>query len=345
MGNLNQSISYNREDSPLIRAIAAVIHSRQYDRLPPLLERLTARENQYSVIIESTTPPDIIKQLRDSNLKVFFKIFSFCTFDYQYRRSWQDLPNIVINRDNMRIPWNDSISQCLIDYCLLARIPFTIFDNYDSFDQFDLRDIEQLDEDNKSILHQLSTKASKTNNHRCLRLLKQSTYSKSSEIVVTESILPILRLWLPWSIVDIDQLRSDINCEELYTSRRFNNYWRCLTPQQIIERHFDPNHLLRIGVEVPDINLALADPMATNILTLKRLLPYSNPSKDNIAIILDLIDRYDRANNHITIHIIVLLVRYKRDIMMDHADHPFVRHLLEISSVMVKNSRSNVDNH
>lgn len=140
-------------------------------------------------------------------------------------------------------------------------------------------------------------------------------------------------------------IRLSINHEDVYTSSIFTNYWKKLSVEDIITGHFEPEHLLTIGVGVPDVNLILNDLGMIDILTFKRLLPYSDPSDNNIERILNDINR--NINDCTAIHhYVIILVRYKRQLMMNYQDHPFVKQLLELLSYKtMKNSRINDMNH
>ena len=351
-------------DVLLIDDIRRDISLRNYSTITQSLERLTGVCDQCSILISLITPVEIVQQLKDSGLNVEFD--SFYDLD---RIRWQDLPNIAINSPSPIPIRSDSIpSQRLMNYCQLVKIPFIITDENNNHDwisnhdgtilELDLNDVENLSDENKKSLHQISSHYGYSYYQR---LLKKCEYDESPELsdpsmlsrICSSVSRTIYRLVvrIPWYQVG-DRLfnitRLDISDEELYTDSIFDEYWKKLTPEEIIKKHFNPEHLLRIGVELPDVNLVLTEIGRIDridIIRLKRLLPYSDPSHANIVSILEKLDNDNEWISQKAIQDMILLVRYKRNLMYEYIDHPFVRHLIEISvPVNMKNSRTNPDN-
>lgn len=347
------------EHSSLIDSIITILDNRQYDELPDLLKRLGFNAGLCSIVVKLTTPPTIIDQLTDSGLTI-----SLMGIYHLNDWKWQDLPIIAANlscpeSSRTIIQWNSSISGVLISYCQLTKTPFIIsnidyrpYDNYVEFeseilDQLLLEDIRELDDDNKETLHQI---ALHRQDYNCLRLLRESGHSTilsmcGIQIKYAICKLIIRFLWEDDNLDDLNNLRDGLDGEPLYTSSRYNNQWKKLTPQQIVSKHFNPEHLIRIGVEVPDINVILNDTNHFRILSLKLLLPYTDPTDMNIRKMLD------KANgsgwySYRCIHAIILMVRYKRELMMRYWNYELVRSLMGTLDIKrMKNSRTNITNY
>lgn len=280
--------------------------------------------------------------------------------------SWRQLINMIDNMiAGTGIPHNMNYSSCMLSYCQLLNIPITINSSdmypieytvhrhrmYDKLSEllhsmsvadddyvptlYKLRystsimelvksDIEQLTDDNRQ---SLLTVALNVNHTYTIRLINSSDNHEvyndtTTTLLLSMSWIPHIKNWI------LNQLRSDVNCEQGYTDPRLDSAWKCLTPQQIIEKEFNPEHLIKLGIEVPDIDIALADVAKTNILTVKRLLPYSNPSQHSIELVLQGVDNLV-AN---CLEIAILLVIHKRELMNNYRNHPFVDHLISNSS-------------
>lgn len=333
----------------LIEDIAYTVNRNQYDRLPDLLQQLGPDGNQHTIAARLTTPPIVIKQLRDADLEI--------RFDDLYHLDeweWNDLISIAANSPRpIPIQWNLRIGQSLFNYCQLAKIPFIIIDGYQHsnnkeslLSQLDINDIESLDEDNRRAIHSLSI----THDYPCcLRLLRATGMTEIPGTAISD-MMDRLSMYNPWANRDqlFDDLRDNVDNEHMYTSPRFDDHWKRLTPEVIISRQFNPQHLLRIGMEIPDINLIMT--IRTDVITtMKKLLPYSNLSRENIETILRSVDRgaCNRSNNNVSrsIDMIIVLVRYKRQLMIEYIDHPFIEHLIWISEKSrMKNSRTNTAN-
>ena len=301
--------------------------------IPYTLQQLTNRHNQ-AINISPITPPDIIDQLIDYDFNVTLNNLDSLYDGHQC--NWRSLLNIISNtsrfpmkpRNSLRLGINWLVGNALINYYILARIPFSLSDDYDIsgiLDEFDQQDIDLLSESTQKIVHDYSIK----NNHSCcLRMLKKSGYPCSVPMNYYS-----LTSWVPWVTWVENIILNMISNEELYTDSTWSSYLKRLMPQ----------HLIR----VPDVNLILTDINNPRFMVLlKRLLPYSDPSDYHIKYILDQISK---GNNHRKFNLYmstaILLVRYKRNLMMEYIDHPFVRHLIEISvPKRMKNSRTNPDN-
>lgn len=341
------------DQQSIIDQINDKLRLHQYDELEDLLQELTDN-NQHSVNACISTPSNILTLLR-SRLEVVF---------HCHRNSlsvnYEDF-TVMANHLPSGVPYNMDIGSCLVSYYQLLKIPFTISTNNRGFSYYphrhrrfnyllepndyqdevnrlyqlrftsflmelDIKDIESMSSDNKRDLHLAAKTLGET---YYLRLLQRAGYIQNvPQHQFFNGVMKSIA-WIPGSRSFIlDKIRVDYNNEELYTDSVFDQCWRKLTPQQIIDKEFNPDHLKRIGVDIPHIDLALGDVTKTNILTVKRLLPHSDPADHIIKnIVVDL----DNCTDCKQIEIVILLVRYKRVLMMKCIDHPFVKHLIQRS--------------
>ena len=327
------------EDQQLVEHIIRCVNNRQYHHISAIIQRLT-NIDRLSINLSLTTSVDAVKLLRDSGIKVTFN----SDIDDLVRWRWQDIPNLVANSSSplsiRLMGYLNNLDNLLIDYCQLANIPFELITS--CIEPSHYRDIT-LVLDNVSLLNDNNKKTlAEVNGYSyLLRLLHQSGYPVEVPTRYTLVTFYKLLTWIPGINRYLDNVRESINDEDLYTNpslwhshgacNAINSYWKSLTPQQIIAKHFDPQHLINVGIKVPDVNLILNDIENVNILTFKRLLPYSNPSSGNIEKILNMIngDNQGLSTGEI-IHLVILLVRYKRELMMEYQDNPFVEHLMNI---------------
>lgn len=313
---------------------------------------------QYSIRVCMTTPLAYLSLLRTSPLKI----------EYYYpnrQLTWRELVNIITNvLSKTGIPANINIGSCVLGYCQLMNIPLTIhasefphsywvhrhrkFDKLEKFVEssqvsdedyifylsrliastsimeLDNIDIDDMTYENKEALYNA---ARISNDNYTLGLLKGMdnfplSKSVSSTIISYCTWIPFSKRWI------LDQLREDPNNEHLYTDVKFDDIWKSFTPQQIIEKEFNPEHLRKLGITVPDIDLVLSDITNTNILTIKRSLRYSNPSQYSIELVLDGVDK---SVIH-CLEVTIILVQRRRELMNNYRNHPFVAHLLDGSS-------------
>lgn len=308
--------------------IAARLGDRQYDSITNLLSQLDNTDHR----------------IRDYNINVHFNNIR----DIKSIR-WGDLINIVSNLPRpIVIHWGRCHGQLLFEYCLLMRIPFTIVlrtmicinrIDLSSIIELTADDIEYLDDDCKEHLLQISNRY---NIHYYRRLINNMEPSTPWYIRFFYRLFNLLRMIDRGSI--LDEVRSHYHKEEYYTQSILDDEWRKLTPQQIVEQQFDPQHLIRIGVEVPDVNIVLMEVGRIGVRKLKLLLPYSDPSEENILKILEKLEDDESCIYNKAIIDIVILVRYKRWLMSKYRYHPFVNHLIQESDIKMKNSRTNKNN-
>lgn len=347
-------------DQSIIDKINNNLRRHRYDRIEPLLQRLTDTNTQYTANPCISTPLGIIESLRNAELEIVFQCHR-SSLSVQ----WEDFINMTSNLPaDSGIPYNMDIGSCLISYYQLARTPFNINTNNHGFSYYphrhrrfnyllepiddldhdelihrmyqlrftsslmelDLNDIELMTPDNKRDLHLAAKTLGET---YYLRLLQRTGYIQNVPQHQLFNGLMKSIAWIPGSRSFIlGKIRFDYNNEELYTDSIFDQCWKKLTPEQIIDKEFNPDHLQRIGVVIPHIDLALEDITKTNILTVKRLIPHSDPSDH---IIKNIVVNLDNSNDCKHIEIVILLVRYKRTLMMKCISHSFVRRLINMS--------------
>lgn len=226
--------------------------------------------------------------------------------EYQVNNPINGLERLHYLSRPIPINWKGYHSQLVFSYCQLMNIPFVIIDNnylsyipsIDPIIELTRDDIDSLDENNKQALIRISYQY----DIPYYRRIWDQPISRINIIGKVVRKLVNVRI--------LNNARTDVSNERLYTSPIFDKCWRKLSDRQIIDGEFNPEHLQSIEVSIPNVNL-IFDVHPINIRKLKLLLPYSNPSYERIVIILSDLDQYESVLQSI------LLVRYKRELISE----------------------------
>ena len=316
---------------------------RQYNLVPAILEQLADHDcSQYQLTVELTTPPQIIESLRDIDLHV-----EFCMV--MTYNGWEDVVNVIKNSPRpIKIETCLTSSYALIVYIQLTEVPYLLSYGYynramDWINELIPEDIDRLNDQNKAIVHKtyltLDLRISGWN----YTLLRRSGYIGWSMYPLQGVNLLKIGSYIPWLSQSIfNRYRTDKDYESLYTHSSFNQYWRELSPEEIVQGSFDSEHLDRIGVEVPHVDLVLREDRI-DLVKLKRLLPYSTPSDELVRSVLQKLDDYPDECHHLKV--ILTIAQYKKSVLYQCADHPLIQHLIEVTSnkLTITKSARNID--
>ena len=329
-----------------------------YDQISIILERLQHHDcSCYQLAINSVTPVKTVELLREVGFKVVFHHLNLNGY-----RSWTDLITIVNNVDRpIKININNYIlTRYLIQYCQLANIPYQLICDYNYYNSIHwlmelvAEDIDMLDDHNRRVVDGICLRVYRL--YDCeygYILLRQSSYNGNLEQPslrrnhgARSAISRFDRLlnWIPrigWST--FNHYRQDINNECYYTHSSLNRYWRQLSTNGIAAGYFNCEHLQSIGVDIPHVNLIL-NQERINLVKLKRLLPYSTPSRESVGRIVKLMDELDqlRDGHNQYLPVILTIAQYKKSVLYHCDDHPLINHLIEVTSNKLTKSARNI---
>ena len=260
---------------------------------------------------------------------------------------------------------SDTITNCMIRFCQLARIPFRLrlrecrrshgrelrygF-RYGSYVDVSVPtcyyihglvadDINNLDDDNRRVMQAICAHQDNIKERYAFDLLRQTNYpSIDISIRIRHSLISISKM-LKIRRSRFNQFRRQINNLHLLTNHRFNRYWRRLGPVEILQGHFDPEHLLSIDIEVPHIDLLCHHYTLLKTHNIKLLIRYSTPS----YLLIDKLLSEIEDDGTKALEGLLIIAQYKRESLYEYNHLPFIDHLLQVSNRgnMTKNSRSN----
>ena len=306
----------------------------QYDEVHSILEQLSDHDCRiYRMVIKRTIPHKIVKQLKHHGFNVYFLHIAM---NIGRIRSYEDIINIAKNSPRPAIVrlYHIPAIQCLIQYYQLAKIPYILEDYYEYRELIDWlmeltpEEVDQFDECNEMAIHRLIIGMASDYEWGYI-LLRRSDCNSVKKPIDNSYYLRVCS-HIPWvSRVVFNRYRQLLNGELFYTRPIFDQYWKELSVEDIVSGFFNSDHLQRIGIEVPHIDLILREERI-NLVKLKRLLQYSTPSREYVKMILTNLDNnsYDWHN----LKVVLTIAQYKKSVLYEYSNHPLVRHLLKVSN-------------